>query len=61
MCKKRYTTIRNKYLADALVFLGLNYFKNGFGKETTYSFEETNDFKNALGELLKLREKLNLK
>lgn len=56
---KKYTTIEKKYLAEALSFLGFKYYKYGEGKEIEYSFEETDKFKFALGELLKLRNKLN--
>ena len=56
---KNYTTIEKKYLAEALSFLGFKYYKYGEGKETKYSFEETDKFKFALGELLELRNKIN--
>lgn len=55
----KYTTIEKKYLAEALSFLGFSYYKFGEGKETKYSFEETDNFKFALGELLKLRNTIN--
>ena len=56
---KKYTTINKKYLAESLSFLGFSYYKFGEGKETEYSFEETEKFKFALNELLKLRDKIN--
>ena len=55
---KNYTTIEKKYLAEALSFLGFKYYKFGEGKETVYSFEDTDKFRFALGELLELRNKI---
>lgn len=54
----KYTVIEKRYLANALSFLGFKYYKFGDGKETKYSFEETEKFKFALHELLELKNKL---
>lgn len=54
--EKEFYIVKKKYLADALSFLGYNYFKNGYGKNTTYSFKKTEDFLRALKLLLALKE-----
>ena len=51
--------VKKKYLAEALSFLGFKYHKQGFGKETTYTFENTEKFSKALHELSQLKRKLD--
>lgn len=53
--KKEFYVVRKKYLADAMSYLGYNYFKNGYGENTTYSFEKTDEFMRALKLLLALK------
>lgn len=55
---KKIYEIRKKYLAEALSFLGFRYYKQGFGDETTYTFENTEKFATALHELSELKNKL---
>jgi len=50
--------VRKKYLADALSYLGFRYYKNGFGEDTIYSFENTEKFNKAMHELNQLKEKI---
>ena len=60
MIKNKYYEIKKRYLAEALSFLGMRYFK--YNKEDgtiIYSFENTDDFNIALNELTKLKNKLN--
>lgn len=53
-----YFEVRKKYLAVALSFLGFKYYKftsnEGY---ILYSFAETDKFKDALHDLLKLKDK----
>jgi len=55
---KKLYEVRKKYLAEALSYLGFRYYKNGFGEETTYTFENTEKFSIALHELNQLKNKL---
>jgi len=50
--------VKKRYLAEALSYLGFRYFKNGFGADTIYSFEDTDKFSKAMHELNLLKEKL---
>jgi len=50
--------VRKRYLAEALSYLGFRYFKNGFGNDTIYSFENTEKFNVAMHELNLLKNKL---
>jgi hypothetical protein len=57
-----YRVIHKKYLAEALSFLGFNYYKfnelNDIGKQIVkYSFVETPDFNDAVDNLLALKLK----
>lgn len=56
-----YFEVRKKYLAQALSFLGFKYYKftcnEGY---VLYSFAETNEFKDALNDLLHLKDKYNI-
>jgi hypothetical protein len=58
MEKINYYEVKKKYLAEALSFLGFHYYKDGFGKETIFKFEDTDKFKEAMLGLNKLKEKL---
>lgn len=55
---KKYFKVTNLYLADALAFIGYKYFKNGFGKETTYTFQDTQQIQLAINELINMRKQL---
>lgn len=50
--------VRKRYLAEALSYLGFRYYKNGFGTDTIYSFENTEKFSKAMHELNQLKEKI---
>jgi len=50
--------VRKRYLAEALSYLGFRYYKQGFGTDTVYSFEDTDKFSKAITELNQLKEKL---
>lgn len=52
--------VRKRYLAEALSYLGFRYYKNGFGADTIYSFENTEKFNKAMHELNLLKEKLRI-
>lgn len=54
----QYYEIRKKYLAEAMAFLGYKYFKDGFGKETVYKFEDSKELRKALTGLMELKEKV---
>ena len=54
----KYSVIEKRTLANALNFLGFEFYKYGQGKDAKYSFENTEKFRLALHELLKLRENL---
>jgi len=51
--------VRKRYLAEALSYLGFRYFKNGFGNDTIYSFENTEKFSKAMTKLNQLKEEIN--
>ena len=53
-----YCSLKKKYLAESLSFLGFHYFKDGFGEDTIYKFEDTDNLRLAILELNKLKEKL---
>jgi len=61
-----YRVIYKKYLAEALSFLGFNYYKfydESNPKIVKYSFVETEEFNNALNDILELKgkyDKLNI-
>ena len=54
-----YYKINKKYLAIALSFLGFHYFQFNNDNGTIYSFEDTENFRLALSELTKLKNKFN--
>lgn len=56
---KNYREIRSEYLAKGLSFLGFRFYKMGFGKDTIYSFEETDEFKKAMVSIMDLRAEVN--
>lgn len=63
MEKKEYTTVDNKYLANAINFVtGLRYyvFQNTKG-ETVYSFKNCDEFHTALGKLVEIKNFMNFK
>jgi len=51
----KYFEIRKKYLAEALAFLGFKYYKFNTPEYTLYSFVDTEDFRKALNDLLRLK------
>ena len=52
--------VKKKYLAEALSYLGFRYYKNGFGENTIYTFENTEKFSKAMHELNQLKEKIKV-
>lgn len=52
--------IKNKYLAEAMSWLGFRYYKTGFGKDTIYTFIETEEFKKCLSDMLEYKQKNNI-
>ena len=50
--------VRKRYLAEALSYLGFRYYKNGYGDNTIYTFENTEKFSKAMHELNQLKEKI---
>lgn len=58
--KPKQYEIKKLYLANALSYLGLRYWKNGSGEDVTYNFDDTEEFRLALTELTKLKNKLNV-
>lgn len=63
MEKKEYTTVDNKYIADAINWVsGLRYyvFQNNAG-ETVYSFRNNDQFHVALAKLIEVRNFMNFK
>ena len=58
MENKQYYEIRKKYLAESMAFLGYKYMKDGYGKDTTYRFENTDQFNKALTGLMELKDKV---
>lgn len=57
MEERKFFVTDNQYLAMSLSFLGFRFFKNGIGKDTTYSFENTNSFQNAMKDICNLKNK----
>ena len=58
--KKRYVEINNKYLCEGLAWLGFKYQKFGYGKDTKYSFPDTDLMKQAINKLVILKKELNI-
>ena len=52
--------IKKKYLADALSYLGFRYYKFSNQKTILYSFEDNKIFREALNDLLNLKDKFKL-
>lgn len=57
MTDKKYYAVKKKYLADALNFIGFKYYKFTDNGITSYSFEDTEDFRSALTQLNNLKNK----
>jgi len=51
--------VKKLYLADSLSYLGFRYMKftDKFSGDTVYSFQDTKEFRNALNDLLELKQK----
>ena len=58
MENNKYYIIRKSYLAESMAFLGYHYTKSGYGKNTTYEFENTDQFNKALTGLMELKDKV---
>lgn len=54
------TIIKNKYLANALSWLGFRYYKVQRDGVQAYSFNETQDFLDTLHKIIALKKELNL-
>lgn len=52
-----YIEIKKKYLAESLSFLGFRYFKFNMPEYTLYSFYDTKDLREALQDMLRLKDK----
>lgn len=52
----KYTIIRNKYLANGLSFCGFHYQKYQNNDITVYSFEETDELKETIDYMIKIRK-----
>jgi len=59
MFKIKYFEIRKKYMADALSYLGFRYFKFNDPEGISYSFEDNEKFREALNDLLGLKNKFS--
>jgi len=55
----KYFEIRKKYMADALSYLGFRYFKFNDPEGISYSFEDNEKFREALNDLLGLKNKFS--
>ncbi|WP_416188171.1 hypothetical protein [Clostridium perfringens] len=55
--KSRCFALDNRYLANALSFCGFSYYMYDNGK--TYKFEDTEELREAINEIIKLRRKYN--
>jgi hypothetical protein len=49
--------VRKKYLAEALSYLGFRYYKFDEPEYTSYSFDDTEQFREALKDMLRLKNK----
>ena len=59
MFKIKYFEIKKKYMADALSYLGFRYFKFNDPEGISYSFEDNEKFREALNDLLGLKNKFS--
>lgn len=57
MDKEKYM-IKKKYLAESMAFLGFKYYKEGYGKDTEYIFQNNHKFRQALTGLMQLKEEV---
>jgi len=55
----KYFEIKKKYMADALSYLGFRYFKFNDPEGISYSFEDNEKFREALNDLLGLKNKFS--
>lgn len=58
MNKEKYYTIKNKYLAEGLSFLGFRYYKFNDEAGIVYSFEDTEIFRDNLAAILDLKKQM---
>ncbi|BDR74300.1 hypothetical protein K144316041_p21390 (plasmid) [Clostridium tetani] len=57
---KNYFEVKNKYLAEALAFMGFKYYKfNGEDGKIIYSFQDTEKIKYVMECLIQLKRELN--
>lgn len=54
--EKKYTTINSEYLAKGLNFIGFRFFQYTDNDKTVYTFEETDEFLEALQKLMTLKQ-----
>lgn len=52
-----YIEIKKRYLAEALSYLGFKYYKFNTPEYTLYSFYDTKEFREALQDMIRLKEK----
>lgn len=55
MNEKKYRSVKKKYLADALAFLGFEYYKFSNEDGISYSFEDTQKLKYAIDALMQIK------
>lgn len=60
MNKKEFYIIENRYLAEALAFMGEKYYKfTGEKGFTVYSFKDTEQFRKTMNGLFNLRKEIS--
>jgi hypothetical protein len=59
MNEKKYRSVKKKYLADALAFLGFKYYKFSNKEGISYSFEDTDKLKYAIDALMQIKQDCN--
>lgn len=56
---KKYYNVDSRYLANGLSFLGFRYYKFNDEGSTTYSFEDTDEFRKCLSTILTLKRDMS--
>lgn len=56
---KKLYRVRSEYLANGLSFLGFRYRKFGYGKDTIFTFEDTEELRRVVDTLLALKKEIN--
>lgn len=50
-------TMENKYLAITICYIGgFKFYKNGYGKDTVYTFEDTDNFRRCMNNIANLKK-----